>query len=114
MDNLIICMTVIAGITLLGVAYLTFIKGFPVSFGFCIFFAVFGLMMLFGKFYRDDEQITALSKELPSCRMIEENVDTGSFSENVNKLNCNGVIRNIPVSDYQNAMAVLKDKKSGV
>ena len=47
------------------------------------------------------------AKQLTSCRMIEENINNGFLSENTNKLDCGGVIRNVSVSDYQHALDIL-------
>lgn len=67
-------------------------------------------LVIFGKHYMHDEKIRNLLKEIPSCSTIEENVDKGIFYGKVNRVNCSGVVKDIPVSDYINAIAVLKDK----
>lgn len=48
------------------------------------------------------------AKEIKNCKMIEENIDTGFFQENTNKLNCDGVIKNIAVSEYDHLMSIAK------
>lgn len=47
----------------------------------------------------NDEDIKA-GEVLSACKIIEENAYNGTFNENVNKINCDGVIKNIPVSTY--------------
>lgn len=49
--------------------------------------------------YNDED--VKYGEKLSSCKMIEENAFNGSFNENVNKIDCDGVITNIPVSTYQ-------------
>ena len=49
------------------------------------------------------EDARALSK----CKLLEENIYHGYFSSNTNKLNCNGVIKNISTSDYEYSMGLL-------
>lgn len=52
--------------------------------------------------YNDDD--ISDGRMLTQCKMIEQNAYNGSFSENVNKVECNGIIKNIPVSSYNKAM----------
>ncbi|HII1895570.1 TPA: hypothetical protein ACYZV4_004552 [Escherichia coli] len=47
----------------------------------------------------NDEDIKA-GEVLSACKIVEENAYNGTFNENVNKINCDGVIKNIPVSTY--------------
>lgn len=51
----------------------------------------------------DDDDISD-GRVLSQCKMIEQNAYNGSFSENVNKIECNGIIKNIPVSSYNKAL----------
>ncbi|MCY0603658.1 hypothetical protein [Klebsiella pneumoniae] len=43
-------------------------------------------------------------KELSACKIVEENAYNGTFNDNVNKIDCDGVIKNIPVSTYNKLM----------
>ncbi|EPN9163532.1 hypothetical protein ACT4EA_004806 [Escherichia coli] len=45
------------------------------------------------------------------CKLMEENSHNGSFSENVNKIECKGVIKNIPVSTYHKALYAYNKRK---
>lgn len=42
------------------------------------------------------------------CKILEENAYNGTFSDNVNKLECHGIIKNIPVSHYNKAIEAYK------
>ena len=97
-------------IPMIAIVFTVVVKEFSIPFIMCMFVTCIGFMALVNNISQNDNGITSLSKELPSCKMIEENVYNGSFSENVNRLSCNGVIKNIPVSDYNSAMALSKDK----
>ncbi len=46
------------------------------------------------------------------CKIIEENAFHGSFSENVNKLSCNGMVKNIPISIYQKSLYAFKEQQA--
>lgn len=110
MDNIIIFLILISWIVLIVFVYRILNKGHPVDKVFFIVVIIFSLLVMFGKRYIHDEKVTALNRELPSCKLIEENVYDGIFYGYVNKVNCNGVTKNIAVSDYQKVMAILKDK----
>lgn len=58
------------------------------------------LLVMYGSVpvYNDNDIIQG--KALTQCRLVEENALPGAFSEAVNKVNCDGVIKNIPVSDF--------------
>ncbi len=45
--------------------------------------------------------------------MIEENAFNGSFNENVNKINCDSVDLNIPVSTAKNDLRISGKNKGG-
>lgn len=47
----------------------------------------------------NDEDIKA-GEALSACKIVEENAYNGAFNDNVNKIDCDGVIKNIPVSTY--------------
>ncbi|HDP7352212.1 TPA: hypothetical protein P6484_004300 [Escherichia coli] len=61
--------------------------------------------------YNDNDIIQG--KALTQCRLVEENAPHGAFSEAVNKVNCGGVIKNIPVSDF-NRFTYAYEKKGHV
>lgn len=46
------------------------------------------------------------------CTLLEENSYNGTFSENVNKIECKGLIKNIPISSYNKAIYAYKQRKS--
>ncbi|WP_064576016.1 hypothetical protein [Hafnia paralvei] len=46
------------------------------------------------------------------CKIVEENAFNGSFSENVNKLNCNGTVKNISVSTYQKSLYAFEEQQT--
>lgn len=46
------------------------------------------------------------------CKLLEENSYNGTFSENVNKIECKGLIKNIPISTYNKAIYAYKQRKS--
>ncbi|EAN4970966.1 hypothetical protein EH030_20710 [Salmonella enterica] len=46
------------------------------------------------------------------CKLLEENSYNGTFSENVNKIECKGLIKNIPISSYNKAIYAYKQRKS--
>ncbi|EHM4620406.1 hypothetical protein KGK29_004552 [Salmonella enterica] len=56
--------------------------------------------------YDDDDILNG--KTWSQCKMTEKNAYNGAFSENVNKLECHGIIYNIPVSDYYKAIEAYK------
>lgn len=43
------------------------------------------------------------------CKPVEININTGFFSLNKNKLNCNGVITNITTEEYDRSVKAYKD-----
>lgn len=51
----------------------------------------------------NDEDIKA-GEALSACKIIEENAYNGAFNDNVNKIDCDGVIKNIPVNTYNKLM----------
>ena len=55
----------------------------------------------------DDDDISD-GRVLTQCKMIEVNAYNGQFSENVNKIECSGIIKNIPVSSYNKAIYAYK------
>lgn len=61
--------------------------------------------------YNDEDE--KYGEKLSSCRMIEENAFNGSLNENVNKIDCDGVITNIPVSTYQKMIYAYQEKNKG-
>jgi len=56
------------------------------------------------------EQEVSNAKMIANCKLKEENVPHGLFVQNTNKLDCNGVIKNIPVSDYDKAIEMSKNQ----
>lgn len=46
--------------------------------------------------------------DISQCKLLEENNYNGIFSENTNKLDCNGVIKNVPISEYDKAINLPK------
>ncbi|WP_241576734.1 hypothetical protein [Rosenbergiella collisarenosi] len=84
------------------------------EFGFGAVMILAGIVLFFGNEIIDSlddptpqqiEDARALSK----CKLIEENIPHGYFSSNTNRLNCNGVIKNIPTSDYNQSMELLAE-----
>jgi len=59
---------------------------------------------------KDNKVKLVEAKKIASCKLIEENINNGFFQSNTNKLDCDGVIRNIPVSEYDTLMEKLKGK----
>lgn len=45
---------------------------------------------------------------LTQCKLIEINIDNGFFSDNTNKLMCNGVIENVSTNYYNSAVKSFK------
>lgn len=58
----------------------------------------------------NDEDIKA-GEALAACKIVEENAYNGLFSDNVNKIDCDGIIKNIPVNTYNKLMYVYNKNK---
>ncbi|HGB0585176.1 TPA: hypothetical protein ACIT3H_004260 [Salmonella enterica subsp. enterica serovar Virchow] len=58
----------------------------------------------------NDEDIKA-GEALAACKIVEENAYNGLFSDNVNKIDCDGIIKNIPVNAYNKLMYVYNKNK---
>ena len=58
----------------------------------------------------NDEDIKA-GEALDACKIVEENAYNGLFSDNVNKIDCDGIIKNIPVNTYNKLMYVYNKNK---
>lgn len=58
----------------------------------------------------NDEDIKA-GEALSACKIVEENAYNGLFSDNVNKIDCDGIIKNIPVNTYNKLMYVYNKNK---
>jgi hypothetical protein len=71
------------------------------------FFTVLVIIIL--PSYNDDDVSNGLSWS--KCKLIEENAFNGSFSENVNKLDCDGRIINIPISVYRQSIMAFEIQK---
>lgn len=48
---------------------------------------------------------------LTKCKPIEINIDNGFFNSNTNKLNCDGVIVNIPTDEYERLALIYTESK---
>lgn len=59
--------------------------------------------------YNDEDVSNGLNWS--KCKIIEENAFNGSFSENVNKLSCDGMVKNIPVSIYQKSLYAFEEQQ---
>lgn len=58
----------------------------------------------------NDEDIKA-GEVLSACKIVEENAYNGAFNDNVNKIDCDGVIKNIPVNTYNKLMYAYNKNK---
>ena len=56
-------------------------------------------------------EIIKVCESLPACKIVEENAYNGLFSDNVNKIDCDGIIKNIPVNTYNKLMYVYNKNK---
>lgn len=87
-------------------AIYAFIKGKDALFTYSALSVVIGfataLVIIILPSYNDDDVSNGLSWS--KCKLIEENAFNGSFSENVNKLDCDGRIINIPISVYRKSI----------
>lgn len=50
------------------------------------------------------EKISAGDYYTNKCKLIETNISNGFLSSNTNRLDCNGVIENVNVDDYNSAI----------
>jgi len=55
---------------------------------------------------KNNNKTLSEAKKIASCKLIEENINNGLFQENTNKLDCNGVIKNIPVGKYDEYISI--------
>ena len=65
-------------------------------------------MFFMGKFLSYDKESSKNLIDISQCKLLEENNYNGIFSENTNKLDCNGVIKNVPISEYDKAINLPK------
>ncbi|RLM11804.1 hypothetical protein BIY27_12265 [Gibbsiella quercinecans] len=69
---------------------------------FSVLVAVFAFLMVFlftkGSLTRDELEAGRHWKN--DCKLLEVNIQTGSFTEPVNRINCAGVIINVPKVQY--------------
>jgi len=78
-----------------------------------IFLICYSFFSVLQTYFNENIPSEAEAKYITSCKMVEENIYHGVFSSNTNKLDCNGVIKNISVSDYQLAVEVMSKKIKG-
>ena len=55
------------------------------------------------------KNITLGKEYLTQCKLIENNIYNGLFSVNTNKIECNGVIDNVNMDDYNTAVSAYKN-----
>lgn len=75
-------------------------------------FAVAATSLLCINYYQfqSETELKSLGfKYSKECKLIETNIDNGLFSANTNKIECNGVIDNVNMDDYNTAISAYQD-----
>lgn len=71
----------------------------------CIILGIGGLLLL-----NSDSEVSPEAyenaKKIMSCKMIEENINNGFLAAKTNRIKCGDVIKNIDVSDYDEAKEI--------
>lgn len=76
------------------------------------FMVVIGGVQLLSEIYSPvyTDQDISEAKMIANCKVREENIYHGLFARNTNKLDCNGIIKNISVNDYDKAIEISKEQ----